>query len=382
MDGAMSLPDGKRVTSEPGVGATGLVVPAATPVAEDPFVETVLGPVPASELGHTQMHEHLLSDLWRGIPESAADSERPRYLESLSRRSYHWNRLHHGRDDLRLSSVTTAVSELTYYKRAGGRTVVDVTSRGLGRRPLGLREIAERSGVNIVMGCGYYCQAYMPASLRNRTVDDIAQEMVRDAVEGVAKTGVRAGIIGEIGMSWPVGELEQRVLTAAAIAQRETGLAISLHPGRSIEAPLAHLKSLASDGADISRVIVGHIDRTLFSDADIARVADFGCYVEFDLFGQENSYYSLNSAVDMPNDAVRIDRIRALVGRGSGSQVLISQDICHKTNLLAYGGEGYSHILTNVLPMMVRRGLSEADVQQITIDNPARALARRRSGAS
>jgi phosphotriesterase-related protein len=92
-----------------------------------------------------------------------------------------------------------------------------------------------------------------------------------------------------------------------------------------------------------------------------------------DLFGQESSYYSLGP-IDMPNDATRVDYIVDLIARGHAAQVLISQDICHKTNLTHYGGEGFTHILDNVRPLMRRKGIDDAQIAAITVDNPARAI--------
>jgi phosphotriesterase-related protein len=77
----------------------------------------------------------------------------------------------------------------------------------------------------------------------------------------------------------------------------------------------------------------------------------------------------------MPNDATRINFIIGLIERGYRDKLLVSEDICHKTQLAKYGGDGYSHILENVLPMMRRKGMSDEDIDAITIHNPARILA-------
>jgi phosphotriesterase-related protein len=95
--------------------------------------------------------------------------------------------------------------------------------------------------------------------------------------------------------------------------------------------------------------------------------------VEFDLFGQESSYYALSN-IDMPNDAVRLRAIRALIEQGHGDRVVISHDICYQTRLVAFGGHGYGHIFANVVPMMRRRDFSEAEIQAILVDTPRRLL--------
>lgn len=147
-----------------------------------------------------------------------------------------------------------------------------------------------------------------------------------------------------IGLSHPLRPNEAKVLRPACAAQRQTGVALMIHPGRDPSSPGQALNIVASEGVDPSRVVMSHIERTVFSAEEMGRIADSGCYVEFDLFGQESSYYSL-APIDMPNDATRVDYIVDLIARGHVAQVLISQDICHKTNLTHYGGEGFTHIL-------------------------------------
>jgi phosphotriesterase-related protein len=105
----------------------------------------------------------------------------------------------------------------------------------------------------------------------------------------------------------------------------------------------------------------------------LGRLADAGCELEWDLFGQEASYYRL-SDIDMPNDAIRLRAIRGLIDRGHLDQVLISHDICYRSRLVRWGGHGYGHIFANVVPLMRRRGFSEREIQAILVDNPRRLL--------
>ena len=104
------------------------------------------------------------------------------------------------------------------------------------------------------------------------------------------------------------------------------------------------------------------------------RLADTGATIEFDLFGIEQSYYPLNEAIDMPNDATRLKLIRALIERGHLPRVVVSHDICTLTRLARYGGHGFGHIYENVVPMMRRRGFSETEIDTILVQNPKRLL--------
>ncbi|MQA98322.1 MAG: aryldialkylphosphatase [Streptosporangiales bacterium] len=339
-----------------------------------PIVRTVLGDVDPSALGHTQPHEHLLIDLSR--PKTTRRPVADRALDNapITLENHYRVRRHHTSEDLRLFDVDVAVDELARYTASGGGTIVDATSIGLGRDPRGLAEISRRSGVHVVMGAGFYFRDYHPADVAARTREELTAEIVADVRTGVDGTGIKSGLIGEIGLSHPLHPDEDKVLRAACAAQRETGAALMIHPGRDPLSPLAALRIVAEEGVDPSRVIMSHVERTVFSAAEMRAIAETGCYAEFDLFGQESSYYAL-APIDMPNDATRVDYIVDLIAHGHAEQILISQDICHKTNMTRYGGEGFAHILDHVLPLMRRKGIDDAMIAAITVHNPARALA-------
>jgi phosphotriesterase-related protein len=223
------------------------------------------------------------------------------------------------------------------------------------------------------MGCGYYTAQHHPVDLVDRPEGQITDELVSELENGVGSTGIRPGVIGEIGMSWPSSPTENKVLRAAARAQKITGAALIIHPGRNSLAPLEHLRVVEGAGGEIDRCVISHVERTLFAVRDMQELARSGAFIEFDLFGVESSYYSL-MPIDMPNDAMRVDYMRALADCGHLHQLLISQDICHKTRLSAFGGEGYAHILKRVIPLLRRKGFSEADVDLLHRVNPARML--------
>jgi phosphotriesterase-related protein len=334
-------------------------------------VRTVRGDVPVEHIGHTQTHEHVLSNL------AATTAQQGRPLaraEEIRLDNYYEIRRHHSAFDLVMDDVDDAISELMAYAEHGGSAVVDATSLGLGRNPEGLREVSVATGVHIVMGSGYYLRDYHPSWLDERSRQRLAEEIHRDVVEGVGEPKIKSGVIGEIGLGWPVHPVERRVLEAAADAQRSTGAALLIHPGRHPSAPLDAMRIVAAAGGDTSRVIMSHIDRTLFDLDSMLRLADTGCYLEFDLFGQESSYYSL-AEIDMPNDATRVEHLLALTARGFGQRLLVAQDICSKTHLRKYGGEGYGHLIRNVLPLMRRKGMTPDNVRDLTVDNPREALA-------
>jgi phosphotriesterase-related protein len=208
-----------------------------------------------------------------------------------------------------------------------------------------------------------------------RTVDDIARELVTDLTVGVDGTGVRAGFIGEIGTTWPWTDNEKKVVRAAVAAQRETGAALMIHPGRHERLPLQIVDFIRKEGADLGRTIMCHIERTIADPAVLLELAATGVYLEYDLFGLETSYYPYNPAFDMPNDGERMRQILSLIERGHLDQILMSHDIAYKHCLTRWGGFGYHHLLVNVVPRLRAKGADDKTIQTLLIDNPRRAFA-------
>ncbi len=338
--------------------------------------QTVLGPVPADQLGVSLTHEHLLIDLGSTFhpPEDASSysyAYQPVTMENLW-----WVRYNYGgnKDNMELLDEDTAIAEAARFKRSGGGTIVDATSVGIKRDPLGLARIARATSLNVIMGSGYYVHDYQPATINQKSEDDIVEEIVRDITEGVGDTGIKSGVIGEVGCTWPLYDNERKSLRAAARAQVITGAPLLIHPGRNPQAPLEIMEIVRESGGDPTRTIMSHVDRTIFDNDTLDKLAETGCFIEFDLFGSETTFYPF-SPIDMPNDGKRLDFFLHLREQGRLSQALMAQDICNKHRLTRYGGHGYAHILENVMPIMRRKGFLAEEIDQILIGNPGRALA-------
>jgi len=333
-------------------------------------IQTVLGPIAPEALGPTLMHEHLLWDIAPPSLKAKNDPGPEIALENYWKYSY--GEISHPRK-YQLHDVAIAVDEVAKMHADGGRAIVELSCGGLKPDPRGLQEIQAATGVQVVMGCGYYVEEYQDPRNHGRSVDDFAREMVAQVLDGAWGTPVRAGMIGEIGCQSPWTELERRVMRAAFIAQAETGAAINVHPGRHEDQPQEVADFAKANGADLARMVISHIDRTIFDSDRLLRLADTGVTLEFDLFGQEQSYYAL-SDIDMPNDAIRLRHLRTLIQHGHLDRVVISHDICYLTRLTRFGGHGYGHIFRNVVPMMRRRGFSEDEIDAILVRNPRRLL--------
>ncbi|HUV51540.1 MAG TPA: phosphotriesterase-related protein [Dehalococcoidia bacterium] len=348
-------------------------------------VQTVLGLIEPEELGITLPHEHLLCDgTVQGVyfiePSNPSDRFFAHQLVTLENLS--WVR-YHFKDNLDsqvLLDEKLAVKEAMEFKLRGGNTIVDQTNVGIGRDPEALTRISRATGLNIIMGSGYYVDApHMKPMLDNKSPEEIAQEIVNDINVGVEGTKIHSGVIGELGCSYPLKDNERKSLQAGAIAQQKTGAALWVHPGRNEAAPIEEIEVLAKAGTYLSRVVISHMDRCGFLLETRRKMLDAGCYIEYDVFGFEG-YYPARVALseghlpDMPNDVGRIKEIKQLIEMGYINQILLSQDIGQKIQLVSYGGWGYAHILREVIPLMRVYGITDEQIDMMMIENPKRLL--------
>ncbi len=342
-------------------------------------VMTVLGPIEPEALGTTLIHEHILFDLsvyhdQRFGPGKAEPlPDEPLSIEHL------WilkNNVARLRDNVYQRDLDVAVAELLRFKEAGGRSIVEVSSGGLVPNYAGLAQIAGRTGLNIVAGTGYYIGASHPPELAEKSVGRVEEEMLRDVVEGIPGTGVRAGVLGEIGTTEPLSPTERTVLEATGRVQAQTGTASVLHPDsvhRTYEQIAPALDILERAGADLNRVIISHCDDRLHPNYDsYAKLAARGCTLAFDTFGKQ-TYYETRKR-QYPSDDQRIATIARLVGDGLAGSVTLAHDVCYKTDLTRWGGDGYGHVQRNIVPRLRQAGVSDAAIQQMTVGNPRRLL--------
>jgi len=312
-------------------------------LATAPGVQTVLGRIDPGELGWTLPHEHTAITLWH-----------------VANRWDYW--------ELRRDEAVI-IEELAKFATAGGSAIVDLTLPGVGRDPQWLAGLSRATGLHIVMGSGWYRDAYYPADtlIDRRSVGDLADEIVREATEGVGDTGIRTGIIGEIGTDKPwLSAREERVHRAAARAARLTGLSITTHAVQSTVG-LDQLTVFEEEGADLSRVVIGHADSNPSPDYHLA-IVERGATVEFDFLGMSFT------PLERHGEGRIVESICELLSRGRVGQVLLSQDVCHDSQLTRYGGNGYVYLADTFLPRLRAAGVSEAEIRTMTVDNPRRLL--------
>jgi len=306
-------------------------------------VQSVLGPIDPASLGVTLPHEHTQIVLW--------------HIEAR------WDYWQLTRD------AELIATELAAFRQTGGRTIVDLTVPGVGRDPDWLVALARRTELNIVMGCGWYRTAYYPPDLLvdRRSVDSLADSLVEEIERGVGDSGVRPGIIGEIGTDKPwVSALEERVHRAAARAARRTGLALTTHAVLS-PVGLDQLAIFEAEGADPTRVVIGHADSYPHLDHYLA-IVERGASVEFDFLGMSFS------PQERLGEGRIVELLCDLLARGHVERVLLSQDVCHDSQLTHYGGNGYTHLARTFLPRLRAAGVSDAEIETMTVHNPRRLL--------
>lgn len=306
-------------------------------------IPTVLGPVPADQLGWVLPHEHVVcssAGIWESYPELLGD---------------------HGELE------TRAVSSLTALLGTRFRTIVDLTTHDLGRNIEFVRRVAMQSDINIVAATGCWMDA--PRSFYRRTPDEVAALFVKDLTEGIAGTAIRAGVI-KVASEGPIGENFRVIFRAAGIASRITGAPIYTHSATATRDGFEQLELLTEAGADARRVCIGHSNDT----ADIEYVTELAkrnCFIGLDRFPGD-----FGSSLQE-----RIDFVVALIEAGLEDQLLLSHDwaVDYSHSIQPRDGllrnpEGYRLIPDVVLPGILDAGVPSETVQKICSDNPRRFL--------
>ncbi|WP_187977074.1 phosphotriesterase [Mycetocola sp. JXN-3] len=333
---------------------------------------TVLGPVPVSELGRIMPHEHLLS-LTPGP----------------------WQVGGHGSEAAAVNAVDLAVDALSRLPELGFFTVVDLSPYGVvGRDAQGnnaalLREISRRSGLHIISGTALYLESYSPGWAREASLGELVTRLVRDATEGIGSSGVRAGVFGEQATGLDViSAHEEKCLRAIARAHRETGLSIMTHTTHGSMA-LEQIALLRAEGVDLDRVVIGHLDTQL--DPDLPRrILDTGARIAIDTIGKQDWDFFLGPAPEGErgegeypkrafhrSDRGRADLVAALAAEGLAGRILLAQDLTGAEVWLnpdTHGQHGYSYLGEVFVPMLVERGVSEANLELLLATGPGEVM--------
>lgn len=320
------------------------------------IVNTVTGPVDASKLGRTLMHEHFLFGFcgYQGDTTIGCFKEEE-YMETCMK----------------------VVEDAREY---GIETIVDATTNECGRNPLFLKKLSEKTGMNIICSTGYYLQpesAYAYWMFRKGFADiesEICEMMVAELTVGIGDTGVKAGCIKLASSYNEITEMEQVFFRAAARAQKETGCVIITHTQQGTMGP-EQAKILIENGADPKKIVIGH----MCGSTDIAyheKVLSYGVYDNFDRFGFEGELFHT------PTDEERMDLIKALYDKGYGDRIVVGHDSVNvdlgrpvvMTPFMqeAMKWSNVTNMGKRIIPGLKARGLSDEAVDNFLAANPER----------
>ncbi len=312
-------------------------------------IRTVLGDIETNDIGITNCHAHIEVDV-------CSHHFDERYLDHRLR-------------------FEDAVPELLEFKKFGGMTICELTPMGLGRNPSRVAEISRKTGVQIIMGTGIYHELFHPFEIRRMDVDSIAEMFIRDINVGIQNTGIRAGMIGEVGTyDHSITEREEIVFKASSIAALETGVAISTHTHAG-KLALEQVELFLKEGVSADRIIIGHLDDRSPLESEVPLIyslLDTGVWIQFDDIGFE--YFSKTLGIQMPSDKDRLKVILSLIEDGFEDQILLGSDVCKSSHLKSNGGPGFVHFVKEFVSTAKDFGIPEVILKKLLIDNPAAAL--------
>jgi phosphotriesterase-related protein len=338
---------------------------------------TVNGLIEAGELGVTAPHEHIFCDYSNDYvepPEAIKTIVRQQRLSlegpvtlknyGLLMREPLWSRYNQI-----LSDYVDAEHELRILKRAGVKSVIDPTNIGVGRNPIYLRRLSQKLGMHLITATGYYRNKFHPPELEKMSVDDIEERMFQEITQGIDGTDIRAGLIGELGTTGNnIFPREMRVLIAAGRVNRRTNAPIYIHTEGRREIVLQALQVLKDNGANLEKVNICHVNGSSFWK----EVLNLGAYIGMDCFG---STFNVDSELAiLETDSRRIEDLKQVLDAGYAHKVTIGNDVCMKMRLHKYGGWGYDHIFTNLLPYMRKAGITDAQLNTMFVDAPKNFL--------
>ena len=281
--------------------------------------------------GYTLMHEHIFIDL-SGVKKL---------------------------DDCRLDCKDETIEEFKELYKNGVRNITEVTNIGMGRDINYIREVSEKSGINVICATGFYKEPFYPEFVYEKNEKELSEIMKKEILEGIDGTGIKAGIIGEIGSSKDkITETELKVFKSAIIAHLETGIPVTTHTSLGT---IGHeqVKLFKEYKVNLDKIVIGHVDLSGNTEYILKMLYD-GVYVEFDTIGKNN--YLL--------DDIRVEMLKEIEKRELIDRVFLSMDITRKSNMKYSGGIGYNYIFEVFLPKLREAGIKESSIEKMLKTNP------------
>ena len=281
--------------------------------------------------GYTLMHEHIFIDL-SGIKKL---------------------------DDCRLDCKNETIEEFKKLYENGVRNITEVTNIGMGRDVNYIKEVSEKSGINVICATGFYKEPFYPEFVYEKNEKELSEIMKNDILKGIDGTDIKAGIIGEIGSSKDIiTETEFKVFKSAIIAHLETGVPITTHTSLGT---MGHeqVRLFKEYKVNTDKIVIGHVD--LSGNVEyILEMLYNGVYVEFDTIGK-NNYLA---------DDIRIEMLKEIEKRELIDRVFLSMDITRKSNMEYKGGIGYNYIFNVFISKLKEAGIKENSIEKMLKINP------------
>ncbi|PHI29029.1 phosphotriesterase family protein [Budvicia aquatica] len=340
------------------------------------YIQTVTGPVKKEDMGLTLPHEHLFNDLSSVVDKPFYPWSKQIAASNVSAENQ-WALKHDPyccADNMSRKDIEDVVEEIRSFMKLGGKTIVDATgSESIGRDPLSLREVAERTGIHIVASSGPYLEKFEGQRL-HKGVDTLANIIDMELSYGIGDTGIRAGMIGEIGVSPEFTDAEKNSLRAASLAQKNNpGVSINIHMPGWLRRGDEVLNIVVSEmGVSPEKVSLAHSDPS-GKDLDYQRrMLDRGVWLEFDMIGLDITFPKEGVA---PGIQETVDAVSKLIDLGYGGQLVLSHDVFLKQMWAKHGGNGWGFVPNVFLSYLASRGVDQETIKKLCIDNPANLLA-------
>lgn len=300
-------------------------------------VQTVLGPIDALKLGFTLTHEHV-----------GTGSEKI--------------------FDSRASSVADAVYKLKEARDAGVDTIIDVTTFDIGRDIRYREEISRESGMQIVAATGQHF--FAPESYDARSLEEITELFIREIEKGIEDTDIKAGVIKVAARSNKMTAAEEKVFKAAARAHKATGIPIATHSNSHLRAGEKQAEIFEAEGVRPERVSLGHSDDT--DDMNyLTGLAKRGYTL-----GMDHTFWGMAPKAELPWQK-RADCIKQLIDAGFADKIFLSNDWVHgDVDRERVNPDGMLFTIRRTIPYLKSLGVSQQDIQTITVENPRRFFSR------
>ena len=340
-------------------------------------VMSVRGAVDIDALGLVLPHEHLFNDLSSEVAPAAYQSTRMLADSSVAPELQHLLRQdpYSCLDNVSPKDFHSVVREVEAFTAVGGKTIVDATgSPSIGRDPINLAAVSEATGVNVIMGTGSYLEKFEREEITATSVDNLAAHIVSEIDNGVADTGIRPGVIGEVGVSPAFTPAEHASLRAAGLAQSErptVGLNIHM-PGWQRRGDEVLDILIGECGVHPGKIALAHSDPSggdsHYQRALLAR----GVILEFDMIGLDISFPGEGVAPTVTETA---HAVASLVHAGYADQIMLSHDLFLKQMWTKHGGNGLVYVPTVFADLLEANGVARSDIDRMMRQVPANWLA-------